>query len=91
MMLRFMFVIISSILICGSSESIDNEKLNVFETIVENLVKTVQNKLSPILLKLDSNSRISSQCSSSIRQTFENALKMKQWAIQSKLSHFNIT
>jgi hypothetical protein len=83
-MLRFyLFTVLSQVLF-KYNESINNKKFNLFENHIKEIVKFVKNKVNPILLKLETNKKISSECSSSIRYTFKSASQMKLWAIQSK-------
>jgi hypothetical protein len=83
-MLRIYFSIVLFLVLLKSNESIDNKKFNLFENHIKEIVNFVKNKVNPILLKLETNQKISSECSSSIRYTFKSASQMKLWAIQSK-------
>ena len=72
------------LLIVLSFSSAFDQKSALFETNIKNFIGKIQNYLTPILVKLESNDELSVNCSQSLNQTFRDALQLKWWALQSE-------
>lgn len=75
-------LLIFAILLINDSKC--HEKSQSFEQNVKNIIENLRNKFFDLTNSIENND-ISIDCLLSINYTFEEALKMKAWAIHSEL------